>query len=243
MFIPPRCPNLSCPQHLRPEPGFFRRRGRYRPLCRPEGVPRFRCTTCKRSFSRQTFRHDCHDHRPDWNVPLFMLLVSGVGLRQSARVLGANPRSVQDKKVKIARTFELLHGNLCPALPAGRMFVLDEEETYEGASIRPLTMPVLIEQETWFVVTTAVGSIRRLAPEGTARRVRQELEERTGARPDQSRECVHAVLSTLGQKVKDGGSEKVSIPRSAIDNADSCGGDGPPTAKVANLTIDGKKAE
>jgi hypothetical protein len=45
------------------------------------------------------------------------------------------------------------------------------------------------------------------------------------------------------QKVKDGGTEKVSIPRSAIDNADSCGGDGPPTAKVANLTIDGKKAE
>jgi len=204
MFIPPRCPNLACPQHLRPEPGFFRRRGRYRPLCRPEGVPRFRCTTCKRSFSRQTFRHDYRDHRPEWNVPLFMLLASGVGLRQSARVLDANPRSVQDKKQKIARTFELLHRNLCPGLQAGRTFVLDEEETYEGASIRPLTMPVLIEKESWFVVATAVGSIRRLAPAGSARRVRQQLEERPGLRPDQSRECVHAVLSTLAQKVPHG---------------------------------------
>jgi hypothetical protein len=45
------------------------------------------------------------------------------------------------------------------------------------------------------------------------------------------------------QKVKDGGTEKVSIPRSAIENADSCGGKGMPTAKVANLTIDGKKAQ
>ena len=204
MFIPPRCPYLSCSQHLQPEPGFFRRRGRYRPLCRPEGVPRFRCTTCKRSFSRQTFRHDYHDHQPDWNVPLFMLLASGVGLRQSARVLDANPRSVQDKKAKMARTFEFLHRNLCPRLPAGRVFVLDEEETYEGASIRPLTMPVLIEMETWFVVATAVGSIRRLAPAGSARRVRQQLEERTGPRPDQSRECVRAVLSTLAQKVHNG---------------------------------------
>ena len=104
MFIPPRCPYLSCSQHYQPEPGFFRRRGHYRPLCRPEGVPRFRCTTCKRSFSRQTFRHDYHDHRPDWNVPLFMLLASGVGLRQSARVLDADPRSVQDKKAKMSRT-------------------------------------------------------------------------------------------------------------------------------------------
>ena len=48
-------------------------------------------------------RHHCHDHRPDWNVPLFMLLASGVGLRQSARVLDANPRSVQDKKQKDER--------------------------------------------------------------------------------------------------------------------------------------------
>ena len=204
MFIPPRCPNLGCSQHLRPEPGFFRRRGHYRPLCRPEGVPRFRCTTCNRSFSRQTFRHDYHDHRPDWNVALFMLLASGVGLRQSARVLDANPRSVQDKKQKMARTFEHLHRNLCPALPEGRVFVLDEEETYEGASIRPLTMPVLIEKETWFIVTTAVGSIRRLAPIGSDRWFRQQFDERAGPRLDQSRACVHAVLSTLAQKVPNG---------------------------------------
>ncbi|HEX6812360.1 MAG TPA: hypothetical protein VF384_12100 [Planctomycetota bacterium] len=135
---------------------------------------------------------------------MFMLLISGVGLRQCARVLDGNPRSVQDKKQKIARTLGFLHGNLSPALPTGRAFVLDEEETYEGASIRPLTMPVLIEKETWFVVATAVGSIRRLAPAGSARRVRQQREERPGPRRDQSRECVHAVLSTLAQKVPEG---------------------------------------
>ena len=63
MFIPPRCPYLACSQHLRPEPGFFRRRGRYRPLCRPEGVPRFRCTTY-RNYVRRRFNRDKEANTP-----------------------------------------------------------------------------------------------------------------------------------------------------------------------------------
>lgn len=200
-FVPPRCPNQRCAQHMEPTPGFFVRRGFYYPACRKEGVPRFRCRICRRGFSRQTFRHDYRDHRPETNVPLFMLLSSGVGLRQSGRCLDLNPRSVQGKKRKMARMLWLLHGNLSPTLPKGICFLLDEEESYEAASIRPLTMPVVIEKETWFVVATAVGSIRRLAPAGTARRVRQEREEQRAPRPDQSRECVAQVLRALADKV------------------------------------------
>ncbi len=207
-FVPPRCPNTKCSQHVQPQAGFYRPRGFYYPKCRADfrvkGVPRFRCTSCRRGFSRQTFRHDYGDHRPELNVTLFMLLVSGVGLRQSARVVKANPRSLQDKKRKMAKALGLLHGNLCPSLPMGRGYLLDEEETYEGASIRPLTMPVLIEKETWFVVASAVGSIRRLAKAGSARRIRQERDEKDGPRPDQSSECVRQVLATLAQKVPDG---------------------------------------
>jgi hypothetical protein len=168
-------------------------------------VPRFRCKTCKRGFSRQTFRFDYRDRRPYDNELLFLLLASGVGLRQSGRVLEMDPHGVQRKKQKMAAMFAELHDNLSPRLPKGRVWLLDEEETYEGASIRPLTMPVLIEQETWFVVATAVGSIRRLAAPGTARRDRQDREEmRRGPRPDHSHQCVRAVLGTLAAKVPDG---------------------------------------
>jgi hypothetical protein len=133
-----------------------------------------------------------------------MLLASGVGLRQCSRVLDLDPRSVQDKKRKMATMLSLLHDNLSPTLGKWQGFVLDEEETYEAASIRPLTMPVVIEKETWFVVATAVGSIRRLAPPGTARRVRQDKEERSAPRPDQSRECVRRVLFELARKAPSG---------------------------------------
>lgn len=220
-FDPPRCPNRACVHHAQPVGRFYERRGSYRPRCRQEPVPRFRCRSCNRAFSRQTFRHDWRDRRPECNESLFDLLTSGVGLRQCGRLLGLDIHSIQKKKAKLARTCELLHARLCRRLPAERSYLLDEEETYEGASIRPLTMPVLIEKETWFVVAAAVGPIRRLAPRGTARRRRQDVDEKKhGRRPDHSSRCVRATLEQLAQRVGDGRvvlitDQKATYPRIA----------------------------
>jgi transposase-like protein len=201
-FVPPRCPYRECVQHAAPITRFASRWGSYHPRCRSKPVQRYRCRSCRRTFSRQTFRHDRRDRRPQCNKRLFQLLTSGVGQRQSARLLGLALRSVQKKMRKLAATCASLHENLSPRLPAGLTYVMDEEETYEGASIRPLTMPVLVEKDSWFVVATSVGSIRRLAPAGSARRRRQDCEEKErGARKDESNRCVGEVLQALGRRV------------------------------------------
>jgi transposase-like protein len=201
MFVPPRCPNTECNQHREPSSRFFLRMGFFTVRCRSEPVPRFRCRSCHRSFSRQTFRHDYRDQRPDLNEQVFLLLCSGVSLRQVGRVLKLDVHSVQGKQRKLARTLGWVHANLGSQLPAERTYVLDEEETYEMASIRPLTMPVLIEKEHWFVVSSGVGSIRRLARGGSWRRRLQEHDELAhGKRPDQSRECTQAVLAELARR-------------------------------------------
>lgn len=203
-FVPPRCPNPACEQHRTPEGVFYWRMGSYRPRCRTEAVPRFRCRVCKRYFSRQTFRYDCRDRRPECNEPLLGFLHSGVGLRQAGRLLKLDVHSVQGKLRKMGRTFRRLHRNLCPKLAGERTYVLDEEETYEGASIRPLTMPVLIDKEHWFVVAMTAGSIRRLAPPGTRRRRKQDCDELArGPRKDRSQRCVHAVLRVLANRIGD----------------------------------------
>ena len=205
-FVPPRCPHRDCEQHQNPSDKFFRHHGWYQARCRPEPIPRFRCRYCGRTFSRQTFRLDYRDRKPETNAPLFDLLTGGVGLRQAGRIVQLDIHSVQGKLRKFGRHCALLHDNLSPALPAERAFLLDEEETYETASIRPLTMPVLIERESWFVVATAVGSIRRAAPAGTARRRRQELDEQKhGRREDQSSRCVTAAMAALQRRQPTGG--------------------------------------
>jgi transposase-like protein len=204
-FVPPRCPNRSCRFHARPEGRFYWRYGSYTATCHDDPVPRFRCKGCLKTFSMQTFRSDWRDHRPDRNELLFRLLTSGVGLRQAARVLEIGVTTVQKKMRKMGTTCRQLHRNLCRRLPAESVYLLDEEESFESASIRPLTVPVVIEKYSWFVVATAVGPIRRLAPPGTRRRELQDREEQDrGPRRDRSRRCVGLVLGRLRQGVPEG---------------------------------------
>ena len=204
-FVPPRCPNRSCRHHRRPTRRFFVRNGTYRVACRDEPVPRFRCIHCGKGFSRQTFRHDYYDRRPDLNDLLINLLASGMGLRQSARVTGLTPSSVQWKMRKIGRTCRWLHRNLSAKLPAGRTWLLDEEESYEGASIRTLSIPVVMERESWFVAAIGVAATRRLAARGTKRRDWQDhVERRDGPRRDRSNLAVRVALGRLRQQLEPG---------------------------------------
>ena len=226
MFVPPRCPNPACDHHLAPKGRFYVCIGAYSVRCRTEPVPRFRCRTCRQGFSRQTFRYDYRDRRPDANETVFLLLCSGVGLRQIGRVLKIDVHSVQGKQRKMARTFGHLHHNLCPKLPPGRTYVLDEEETFEMKSIRPLTVPVVIDKEHWFVVATGVGSIRRRAKAGSWRRRLQDKDElANGKRPDQSRGDVQhpALVQQVARRPRgdarqaDGGGLEPRLSRLATD--------------------------
>ena len=99
MFQPPRCPYSDCTAHAaeaRSREGrktqFFVRHGAYRPKCRPHPVPRFLCKECGRTFSRQTFRQDYRDHKPQLNAKLLELLAHGMGLRQAAIILKLSRR-------------------------------------------------------------------------------------------------------------------------------------------------------
>lgn len=45
------------------------------------------------------------------------------------------------------------------------------------------------------------------------------------------------------QKVSGGGKAKVTIPGDKLTNVEKCGGSGPPTGKLTNLTLNGKPSE
>ena len=189
MFHPPRCPYRTCARHLEPTPEAFIHHGHYQPKCRPHPVLRFRCRACRRTFSRQTFRMDYRDHRPDLNARLVQLLASGLGLRQCSRNLRLSLRSTQLKFRKIARHLRRLNVNLRGPLTADASFQLDEFETYEGRrNTRPLSIPVLIETKSRFVLWAESATIRprgRMTP--SRKRAMAQDELRLGRRRDRSR--------------------------------------------------------
>jgi transposase-like protein len=223
MFQPPRCPYRLCPSHLDPRPGFFLRKGSYKPRCRAHPVPRFLCRSCRRSFSRQTFRADYRDHRPDLNPRLVRLLASGVGLRQSARMLGLSNRCTELKARKLGRHLRRLNLNLRGPLSSGCAFQLDELETYEGRrNTRPLSVPVLIEKESRYLVWAEAAPIRPRGKMSPARRKALAQDQRRyGKRRDLSHRSVLRTLRRGAELVRHlkrvtlHSDEKASYPRAA----------------------------
>lgn len=204
MFHPPRCPNRLCPMFRSPTLFFFERRGYYFPKCRPWGVPRFRCLTCEKGFSRQTFRSDYRDHKPHTNAPLVRFLESGLGLRQVARMLPLARKSAELKFRKIARTLVLLQHNLLEGLPEISEFEMDELVTFEECKVaKPLTLPVIIEARSLFVIAAKPEPLRPFAKRTERNQALIErAEEREGPRPDRSRLGILRVLKTVALRTR-----------------------------------------
>lgn len=196
MFKPPRCPNSACPNHRAPAPLFYARQGTYKPKCRSRPVPRFRCKACRKYFSRQTFRMDYRDHRPDLNAPLFKSIASGVGIRQTSRNLNLTLRCTELKFRKVARHLRRLNLNLRGPLPKESQLVFDELETYETRrNTRPLSVPVLIEREQRFMIWAESAPIRPRGKMSKARKRAVEQENtRFGPRKDTSARSVRRTL-------------------------------------------------
>lgn len=197
-FVPPRCPNTDCPRHSEPRPGFCVARGWYRAKCRLERIPRFRCRTCRRSFSRQTFRHDCRDKRPETNAPLFTLLTSGVGLRQAARALRLDIRAVQQKLVKFAATCAGLLDNVAIRL-AGPLSLAAGVERARGASAtQGMLVPLIVERSAGFLLGYDAVELRLAKHGSRARRTRKDAAATT---PPRRRAGIAGVVGQVARKV------------------------------------------
>jgi transposase-like protein len=198
MFLPPHCPYPSCHSFVSPERGFFARAGRYQPGCRPQPVPRFRCRSCGRRFSRQSFRADWRQKKPYLNATLLHLMVSCVGQRQAARALRVTRRTVERRVRWLAAHARAFHEHRLNGARLQGPFQLDEMESFETNRYQPVTVPVLIDRATLFVVATAAAPLRRkgrMTPLQLRRRAEHEAVH--GRRPSLSARAVRHVLERL----------------------------------------------
>jgi hypothetical protein len=140
---------------------------------------------------------DYRDHRPDLNARLFVLIASGIGIRQSGRDLKLSVRCTELKLRKLARHLRRLNLNLRDQLKDWAHFHLDELETYEGQrNTRPLSVSVLLETVSRYLVWAESATIR---PRGKMTKKRREAvrksELRHGVRKDRSRRGVARTLA------------------------------------------------
>jgi len=177
-FLPPHCPRDDCPSRHPGSPFLWQRKGRYRRACDERVVQRFWCRACCRYFSTQSFRLDFGLRKPTLHFTLFDTFISKVTQRQAARILECTRKTVVHRLRLLSEHSRAFHERvLARARARGGLdgdYQLDELETFEGSRRQcPVTMPVLIELHSYFVVHVEVAP---LPPRGKARR--KELERR-----------------------------------------------------------------
>ena len=199
-FVPPFCPNRACCFNKSPTAHFAWAHGRYHCASLNRSVPRFLCSGCRRTFSRATFRFSYRQKKPLVDAPLMNMLCSGVSLRGAARLLDINRKTVFRKLSRIARHSRRLHQTRLASHTISGTFQLDELETFETNRYSPLSVPVLIEKHSYFVVSTATAPIRRKGRMTAAQSAkRAQLERLHGRRRSGSDAAVARCLASLAR--------------------------------------------
>ena len=205
LFCPPICPIAGCPSEFEEIPFRYHRHGRYRRNCDGAWIRRFRCLVCERAFSTQSFKSNYRYRIPFLHYLLTQTLCSKVTRRQAARIFSVNRKSVERRFVRMAEVGADFHNSQlkrCRARGGTRgVFQLDELETFEhNRKLKPVTLSVLIERKSYFVVHTRAGTLparRPLKPKEAERLSEIELEE--GKRRSQSRACIQQSFEALNQ--------------------------------------------
>ncbi len=207
-FTPSHCPLDACPSRRGEMPFLWRRKGKYVRACDAKVVQRFLCRTCRRHFSTQTFRVDYRLHKPTLHLRLFGAFVSKVTQRQSARNFECTRKTVVHRLRLLSKHSRDFHGKaLGRAKDRGGLdgeFQLDELETFENSRrLSPVTMPVLMELHSYFVVDVEVGTLpSRGRLSGRELEMKLERDRTEGRRRSESRAAVVRCVEVL-ERVRD----------------------------------------
>ena len=144
-------------------------------------IPRFRCPTCGRTFSREAFATTYYLKRPELLLPVANLLVSGCAHRQIARHLGCAPSTVTRLSVRLGEHARRLLEVSAASVEIHEPVVLDHFETFVRSQQERLGIATAVGRESWFVYTLHGASYLRL--QGRSRRKRALKRQLTRALP------------------------------------------------------------
>lgn len=182
---PPFCPNPKCRFH-RSDRGLwtFVRIGFYVRKAGPRRIQRYRCDTCRRRFSDQTFSVTYWLHHPKLVVPVFHRLLGCSGFRQIAREHGVAHQTIGRISARLGRHALLFHQSRRPRGPIQEPLALDGFESFEFSQYYPTSYHVAVGKDSHFFYGFTESECRRRGTmtEGQKRR-RAALEEGLG-RPD-----------------------------------------------------------
>lgn len=115
-------------------------------------MPRFKCPSCRRSFSQQTFATSYYLKRPEFLDDIAKLIVSGCALRSIARFLECVHSTVAGQLRRLGRHALEFHELALSEIDELReTVVLDHFETFVRSQVEPVGVATVVGKDSWFV--------------------------------------------------------------------------------------------
>ena len=217
-FEPEYCPYDDCVHHRRA--AFpWRRRGFFRRKVDGRRVQRFECLGCERRFSTQSFRLDYRLKKPHLTGRVFEHLVAKTTLRQIGRSLETTRKTVERRLALLGDHCAQFHAERlrCARVHGGLQgdWSLDELETYEAdRKLKPVTVPVLIDRSTGFVMHTECAPMAPRGPRTPAEEERlKRIQASEGRRRSGSTRAIKQTFGVLAKNVASTGAVQVTTDK------------------------------
>jgi transposase-like protein len=204
-FRPRFCPNRDCRCHAGNDPQFrWVRKGSYSRKCDRRTIPKFKCKSCGRCFSQQSFAVTYYMKKPHLLQAVAAGLVGGSAARQVARTNGCSHTTVVRLNNRLGRHTLLLMSLALENIDAIREAVnFDHFETFQYCQEMPLGINTPVGAGSWFIYDLDPVPHRRGGKMTAARKAKlQEQIERWGGIPTGSyRKSAFSVVKRLLGKV------------------------------------------
>lgn len=199
-FSPLHCPWAECPQHHISKGFQFKRFGFYTRLGDGRRIQRFRCKTCQRCFSQQTFACSYYAKLPRL-IPLIAAgLNGGSAHRQIARTLGCSPSTVTRQAARLGRHSMLLHSRSLEELgEISEHLVLDHFETFVYSQFDALGIGTVVGHDSWFVYLVDPAPHRRGGRLTQAQRLKLDRRKRPNPKRGGITCSVKRMLEAMGE--------------------------------------------
>ena len=218
VLVPPHCPNPACRFH---RPGNHLWKWiRYGFFVRPSDgrrIQRFRCDTCRRTFSTQTFESSYWLKRPDLLVPVFHRLQGCSGFRQIAREFEVSPQTILKVTARLGRQSLLFFEQHRPRR-IEEPVALDSFQSFEYSQDHPTLFHTVIGSWSHFTYGFTDSELRRSGKKTTVQKRRIARNEAKFGRPDpraieKDVQAILAIVAPEPQKLVLHTDEHQSYPR------------------------------
>lgn len=202
----PHCPNPQCTQFHSPSKQKWYIHYGYHSTCTFGRVPRFRCKTCRTTFSTQTFSIDYYAKKIVDYMDLVNQLVTASGLIDMSRKLKIRVETIENRFERLARSTLAIHSDLMNLLTMKEDMAADGLESFSYSQFHPNHINIFVGSDSEFIYTQGFANLRRkgrMTKEQKEKRTRMEQEAK--ADPKAVEKSFRSLTEDMVQKLSEKG--------------------------------------